>query len=198
MAIHKANNQIGKLYKGSNQIGKAYKGSTLIYSAEENLFETPTSIWAGKTNKKSDGEDGDYSVNTSSPYLSCSAGKKAVTYFHTKEKIDLTDFDKLSVTLTMRGAATGYTTRGGVFFAYSDYTDMKFNYNSTSGIFDIGTYGSTDVTGFFFKEACPTEVSETRTFDISGITGEHYLLIGVFRGELDTYAYLKASKMILE
>lgn len=39
MAIHKASNQIGKLYKGSNQIGKVYKGSTLIYTAEEKLAD---------------------------------------------------------------------------------------------------------------------------------------------------------------
>ena len=47
MAIHKASNQIGKLYKGSNQIGKVYKGSTLIYTAEESFTNTSASIRHG-------------------------------------------------------------------------------------------------------------------------------------------------------
>ena len=38
MSIHKASNQIGKLYKGNNQIGKVYKGSTLIYQAQSDTL----------------------------------------------------------------------------------------------------------------------------------------------------------------
>ena len=170
-----------------------------VWSAESDLFETATLVWAGKTNRKSGGEDGGFSVAAAAPYLSCNAGEKAVTFCYTKEKIDFSDYEKLTVTVTMKGAATGYTTRGGVFMAYSDYTDIGFDYGSTNGIYNIGMIASNNpVKDFFFKEACPEEVTETRTYDISGINGKHYLLIGVFRGEIDTYAYLKASRMILE
>ena len=48
MAIHKASNQIGKVYKGSNQIGKVYKGSTLIYTAEETFTKSVTSGETGR------------------------------------------------------------------------------------------------------------------------------------------------------
>lgn len=43
MSIHKASNQIGKLYKGNNQIGKVYKGSTLIYQAQSDTLTVTAS-----------------------------------------------------------------------------------------------------------------------------------------------------------
>lgn len=158
MAIHKANNQIGKLFVGNNQIGKVYKGSTLIYNAEEALadltaggdFETSYAV-TGIPNKKS---------ATSAGYW------------------NLSGYDYIRGSFSNSIEQKSWGSGGGSFSNGTKHTYLKFSDGTTKWLFDGSskTYTETspiDLTGYTDTQKSKVYLYSTRDIDIPNATNTY-------------------------